>query len=103
MKKIQRVFKSAGNNEMQRFYNIDGFILDLGEGHTLPVYQNDHPMYDKFVPYLGVIANDCSARYLLDIGANVGDTTAALIRHTSANVVCVEPTKKFYELCKKMF
>ena len=89
----------------ERFYTIDGFNMDLGEGHMLSLLQKSHPMYDRFVPFLGVLSerykNVGKKKYLIDIGANVGDTTAALIRHTSADVICVEPTKKFYDLCKK--
>lgn len=102
LKNIRKMFRlHRKSHEIQRFYNIDGFMLDLGEGHMLSLTKKEHPMYDQFVPYLGMLADKCGGGYLLDIGANVGDTTAALIRHTSVNVICVEPTQKFYELCKK--
>lgn len=38
---------------------------------------------------------------MVDIDANVGDTVAAFIKHTKSNVICVEPTRKFYNLCRK--
>lgn len=109
MKKIMRNFISFCRKytaeKPERFYNIDGFNMDLGEGHMLSLSQKNHPMYDRFVPFLGLLSERCKSiggkKYIIDIGANVGDTTAALIRHTSAHVICVEPTKKFYELCKK--
>ena len=87
----------------ERFYNIDGFDMDLGDGHMLQLMQKYNPMYDRFVPYLGMIADEKNIPngIIVDIGANVGDTVAAFIRHTKSNAICVEPTQKFYNLCKK--
>ena len=85
-------------------YNIDGFQMELGEGHTLPEGQKRFPMYDAFVPYLGVLADRviCSdGGWIVDVGANVGDTTAALLRHTQAKVLCVEPTDRYYSLLER--
>lgn len=66
-------------------------------------------MYDRFVPYLGKLAdakaeaslNPKESFWIIDIGANVGDTVAAFVRHTKAAVICVEPTKKFIGLLEK--
>lgn len=33
--------------------------------------------------------------------ANVGDTTTAMIKHTNAKILCVEPIKKIYKLLIK--
>ena len=93
--KIQRKLEKP-----QRYYNIDGFEMDMGEGHTLSLTQKYNPMYDRFVPYLASLAEN-EDEWIVDIGANVGDTTAAMIKHTKAKILCVEPTVKFYELLKK--
>ena len=37
----------------------------------------------------------------MDIGANVGDTVAGFIKHTTAEIICVEPTKKFFTRLQK--
>ncbi len=59
-------------------------------------------MYDRFVPYLGMLANTNKGVFI-DIGANVGDTVAALVRHTDAKIICVEPISQFYALlCKNI-
>ena len=51
--KLQRKFEKP-----KRYYNIDGFDMDLGEGHMLSLSQKYNPMYDRFVPYLAkIIAN----------------------------------------------
>ncbi|MBO6179311.1 MAG: FkbM family methyltransferase [Selenomonadaceae bacterium] len=85
-------------------YVIDGFKLKLNDNHMLAEYQRQFPMYDRFVPYLGKIAdmfNNGGESLILDIGANVGDTVAAFIKHTKAHAVCVEPTDLFFDLCKE--
>lgn len=84
----------------QRYYNIDGFVMNLGEGHMLSLAQKYNPMYDRFVPYLAKLVSD-DKNWIVDIGANVGDTTAAMIKHTNSKILCVEPTEKFYKLLIK--
>lgn len=93
--KLQRKFEKP-----KRYYNIDGFDMDLGEGHMLSLSQKYNPMYDRFVPYLAKLVQD-NSQWIVDVGANVGDTTAAMIKHTNANILCVEPTEKFYNLLIK--
>lgn len=99
---IKRIYNKVQRKleKPQRYYNIDGFDMDMGEGHTLSLTQKYNPMYDRFVPYLASIANK-EDEWIVDIGANVGDTTAAMIKHTKAKILCVEPTAKFYKLLIK--
>lgn len=99
-RKIKKLYRIIHPEKPQQFYQIDGFTLDMGEGHMLSITQRENPMYDRFVPYLGKLAGDESEKWIVDIGANVGDTTAALIKHTACKVLCIEPTEKFYRLCK---
>lgn len=103
--KMADYYRRQNAGKPLRIYQIDGFTLDLGENHMLSLIQKNHPMYDRFVPFLGKLADAVSIgqddSYIIDIGANVGDTVAGLIRHTKSNVICVEPTQKFYKLCKK--
>ncbi len=82
-----------------RKYNIDGFKLDLGRNHKLPLLKYLYPMYDCFLPVLAELEQDAS-KIVLDVGANVGDTLASMIKHTNAKFVCVEPTQYFYSLLK---
>lgn len=61
-------------------------------------------MYDEFIPFLAQLTGNMSEvkkGYIIDIGANVGDTAAAMIKHTDCNILCVEPTEKFYNLWKQ--
>jgi len=39
--------------------------------------------------------------YIVDVGANVGDTLAAIIKHTTDTVVCVEPVPEYYNLLQE--
>ena len=85
-------------------YDIDGFQLELGKGHTLPEVQKRFPMYDAFIPYLGALTDKImspNGGWIVDVGANVGDTTAAMLRHTQASVLCVEPTDHFFSLLQR--
>lgn len=109
LKKLYDSIKTIWAEKPDRYYEIDGFRLDMGEGHMLSLIQKRCLMYDRFVPYLGKLA-DAKARdslaheepfWIIDIGANVGDTVAAFIRHTKAEILCVEPTKTFIELLEK--
>lgn len=102
---LKKTYHDLTKEKPLRFYSIDGFLLDMGEGHQLSLTQKYHPMYDRFVPYLGklvenVMVSQSSRGVILDIGANVGDTCAGMIKHTSADYICVEPTTKFFNLLK---
>ena len=108
LKKGYYFFKKRTEGQPQRLYEIDGFILDMGERHMLSLIQKNCLMYDRFVPFLGELADlkldrmkESDRGVIIDIGANVGDTVAGMVRHTGANVICVEPTKKFSILLEK--
>ena len=46
LKNIRKMFRlHRKSHEIQRFYNIDGFMLDLGEGHMLSLTKKEHPMF----------------------------------------------------------
>lgn len=81
--KIKKLYRIISPEKPQQFYKIDGFTLDMREGHMLSIIQRENPMYARFVPYLGKLAGDESEKWIVDIGSNVGDTTAALIKHTA--------------------
>lgn len=87
----------------KRYYDIDGFVLDMGAHHLLSNYQEDCPMFARFIPYFGVIGKKVrpTGGVIVDLGANVGDTAAAIIKHTNAHLLCIEPTHAYYALLKK--
>lgn len=55
-------------------------------------------MYNRFQSYLAEMAQD---GYIVDIGANVGDTAAWMIPSTKGKMLCIEPVKQYYELLEK--
>ena len=81
-----------------RNYHIEGIGIDLGEDHNLPSLQRMYKMYDKFFPYIGEMTRKKNGKYILDIGANVGDTLAAMWNHTDDDFIVIEPVREFFEL-----
>ena len=74
-------------------YQIDRIEIDLPDGHTLPQYQQQYRLYDRFLPHL--------AKYLsgdvIDIGANVGATMAAMAcANPQLEFLCVESSPATY-------
>ena len=60
-------------------------------------------MFSRIIPYLGELAEKIRGEsgIVVDLGANVGDTVAAIIKHTNAVVLCIEPTDEYYRLLNK--
>ncbi|MBQ9926410.1 MAG: FkbM family methyltransferase [Lachnospiraceae bacterium] len=85
-------------------YMIDGMKIDLGNTACLPKYQRMAVMYDKFVKFLGKIADAVSREmeqsYIFDVGANVGDTVFGMIKNTNSNIIAIEPARTYYELLR---
>jgi FkbM family methyltransferase len=99
--KIKRRIWMLKNIFVESRYSIDGFAINLGKRHMLPMYQEDFCYYDRILPFLAETTNgnkDERDRWIIDIGANVGDTVAAMIKHTNANFLCVEPDRIFFGL-----
>lgn len=63
--------------------------------HQLPVYQANHRNYDRFLPHLASYLGP--SQTIVDIGANVGDSLAAMVgNHSRASFICVEADDDFY-------
>jgi FkbM family methyltransferase len=68
--------------------------------HLLGVYQQNHPLYDRFLPHLAKYLPDNSL--VVDVGANVGDTLAAMYRSNDClGFVCIEPDETFFSILKR--
>lgn len=77
-------------------YRYKDFSILLPADHMLPIYQRDHPRYDRFLPHLAkyIVASDT----VIDVGANVGDTLAGMTEANSTlNYICIEPDDLFFE------
>jgi FkbM family methyltransferase len=78
-------------------YNIKEIPLSLPPDHALPQYQNMFRLYDKFI---GVLAKHLpnNEDLIVDIGANVGDTTALLLQYCENPILCIEADTDFFSI-----
>ena len=69
--------------------------IALPSDHKLPKYRRAHADYDRFLPHLATFIE--SGKTVIDIGANCGDTLAAMFSANPAlRYVCIEPDDGFY-------
>lgn len=83
-------------------YMIDGLNIELSNNHMLATYQHSFCYYDRILPAVVKLASEENTdHWIIDIGANVGDTLFSMIKHSQANFLCIEPDKEFYRLLEK--
>ena len=78
---------------------IGTLVISLPADHKLGKYKKLHVKYDAFLPHL------CSylppKSYLIDIGANVGDTLAGIVsKNPQLKICCIEPDLYFLKYLK---
>jgi FkbM family methyltransferase len=78
-------------------HRVGAVELELPLSHELPFYQHDHPRYDR---ELATIAAELAGP-VVDVGANVGDTAAAIRAVSDAPILCVEADTRFYALLER--
>ncbi|WP_423140804.1 FkbM family methyltransferase [Parablastomonas sp. CN1-191] len=70
--------------------------LDLPASHPLPLYQKNFPNYDRALPRIARLLRSRKDEIVIaDIGANVGDTSAALLSIPGIFVIAIEGNPKF--------
>lgn len=85
---------------VKRLYQIGKYRIYLDFTHKLPIYQKQYPYYDKFLPLL--VKNLPKNSLVIDIGANVGDTLAAMVSaNNKLRYFCIEADRHFFILLKK--
>jgi len=76
--------------------NIHGKYLQLPLSHQLPIYLKHHPFYDRL---LGRLSDFIYYKYghlkCIDIGANIGDSIAACLKHDTDIFLAIEPHPTF--------
>lgn len=93
-----RIVKSALNINTEHRYS--GFSITLPAHHLLPTFQEQHKLYDRFLPHLGKYLESKST--VIDVGANCGDTLAAMYdANPNLNFVCVEPDEICFDLLQR--
>lgn len=99
-KKAQSLVIKEEKIEQSFSYSYGQFSIQLPIGHMLPTYQQQHKLYDRFLPHLAKYL--CSVDMVIDVGANCGDTLAAMFsENSSLRYVCIEPDDEFYEYLEK--
>jgi len=72
------------------------FFILLPADHLLPIYQRKHKLYDRFLPHIAKYLDPGST--IIDVGANCGDTLAAMHQANKSLVyVCIEPDDFFFK------
>lgn len=86
--------------EDTKSFILGNYKLNMGEMHTLPKYMKTSPLYDRIFTYLGGLrTNDKDTQgWIIDIGANVGDSLALMLQNKNVSFLCIEPTQKYYDL-----
>jgi FkbM family methyltransferase len=84
-------------------FNFDDFVISLPLSHPLPALLKLYPHYSS---NLGRIAAYVCEKYkddfyLIDIGANIGDTVAILRREAHFPILCIEGNETFFSILKK--
>lgn len=83
-----------------RWHAVGGVRLELPPDHALPDLQAAHPAYDRFLMHLAAQLQPGDA--VVDVGANVGDTVAALLAGQPAlQVLAVEADAGFAALFRR--
>ena len=74
-------------------YQLGSLLIEMTDGHTLPYYQQQHKLYDRFLPHLAKsLTGD-----VIDVGANVGATMVAMAQaNPKLNFFCAEPQANTY-------
>lgn len=93
--KLKKLFNKKPA-QVNRDYFFGEYVISLESHHILDKYQEQYPLYDRFLPLI------CSEfkGLIIDIGANIGDTSIAIFaQNKQAFVVGVEPDEQFFEQC----
>ena len=84
--------------------NIHGKYLQLPLSHQLPIYLKHHPFYDKLLSRLSdFISNKHGYLKCIDVGANIGDSIAACLKHDKDIFLAIEPDSTFNKYLHKNF
>jgi len=79
-------------------YSIGCHALSLPFDHHLPKFQARHRLYDRFLPVL--CAQLPKSGLIVDVGANVGDTVAAILQTCANPIIAIEGHLPYFEILK---
>ena len=74
-----------------RLYPIGNYNISLTDDHKLPEILCANPFYDRYYSFiLDYFKRKTQRDWVVDIGANVGDTAAYIATHINNPILCVE-------------
>lgn len=86
---------------LRRRHTIGKFAVELPAGHMLDTLQALFARYDRELPHVAKIMSDkYPGMVVVDVGANVGDTLAALRSVGDFPIVCVEGSPDYLKLLR---
>jgi FkbM family methyltransferase len=75
--------------------STDRLGIEFGPAQKIAEYRAQSRLYDRFLP---VLSRHLPKGWIVDVGANVGDTAAAIAKEGDNPIVCVEGNDEFYPL-----
>jgi FkbM family methyltransferase len=75
-------------------YKIGKYMISIPPNFALPKLQSTVKLYDRFLPVLASKI-DAENKLIIDVGANIGDTTIAMMQHCKNRFLCIEPSSVF--------
>lgn len=99
MHKNYNIISNTIHRFIKRKYKIGKFEICVPPNHALPKYQFRFKLYDRFLPHLVKFLD--SPGTIIDIGANIGDTTIAMLQNCKNPIISIEPSDYFYKYLEK--
>lgn len=94
---ISNIFAGAENSRELIEYDFSRVSILMPRSHRLGEYKSRHRLYDRFLPHLAKYLPSGAA--VVDVGANVGDTLAAMYcENPTLDFICIEPDDEFFSL-----
>ncbi|UEG50420.1 FkbM family methyltransferase [Ferruginibacter lapsinanis] len=95
---IFNIYKKIRSTKAGR-YKIGKYEIDIPPNFALPAIQKAHRLYDRFLPVLA--KNLSHDKLIIDVGANIGDTTISMLQNCTNPIVCFEPSDIFFDYLKR--
>jgi FkbM family methyltransferase len=82
-----------------RNYKVGDYLLDCPENYGNIDFVSKFKLYDRFLPVLVKFIS--SEKVIVDVGANIGDTTISIVGRCDNPIVSIEPSDFFYSFLLK--
>lgn len=78
------------------------FTLRLPEGHKLGYYLNKYHLYDRPLrDVAAIVGTKYSDAWFVDVGANIGDSAAAMRTGSKNRIICIEGYDPYFKFLKE--